>query len=228
MEVIGAIASYVGIMQGYPSFDVDDFGICSKDCNSQSLEEEEVQQQSSRGDTLSPPLTPETPPLGPVKWTDQGERLKNLRREYVQQSPRQKTSTDVVGRDTVRQVSQDTSSNDSNAAVSRQANSLTGSSDSDAVTAGNKSYEVDIYQSFRVSMEDPCSKVLPAALRKHNITAPWETYALYIVYGDKERCLGMEEKPLRIIKALEKEGWRPMFMLRKINPSENSTSIRGK
>jgi hypothetical protein len=75
---------------------------------------------------------------------------------------------------------------------------------------------VEIFKSFRVSMEDPCYKVLPAALRKYNINAPWEQYALYIVYGDNERCLGMEEKPLILFKQLDKEGKKPMFMLRKI------------
>lgn len=65
-------------------------------------------------------------------------------------------------------------------------------------------------------MEDPCYKVLPAALKKYNINAPWEQYALYIVFGDNERCLGMEEKPLILFKQLDKEGKKPMFMLRKI------------
>lgn len=78
---------------------------------------------------------------------------------------------------------------------------------------------VEIFKSFRVSMEDPCYKVLPAALKKYNINAPWEQYALYIVYGDKERCLGMEEKPLILFKQLDKEGKKPMFMLRKMTPA---------
>ncbi|CCU75124.1 unnamed protein product [Blumeria hordei] len=75
---------------------------------------------------------------------------------------------------------------------------------------------VEIFKSFRVSMDDPCYKVLPAALKKYNINAPWEHYALYIVYGDNERCLDMEEKPLILFKQLDKEGKKPMFMLRKI------------
>ena len=74
---------------------------------------------------------------------------------------------------------------------------------------------VEIFKSFRVSMEDPCYKVLPAALKKYNINAPWEQYTLYIVYGDKERCLGLDEKPLILFKQLDKEGKKPMFMLRK-------------
>ena len=67
-----------------------------------------------------------------------------------------------------------------------------------------------------ISMEDPCYKILPAALKKYNITAPWQQYALYIVYGDKERCLGLDEKPFMLFKQLDKEGKKPMFMLRKI------------
>ena len=78
---------------------------------------------------------------------------------------------------------------------------------------------VQIFRFFPLSLEDPCSKVLPAALEKYNITASWEQYALYIVYGNNERCLGMEEKPLALFKQLDKEGKKPLFMLRKIAPS---------
>ncbi|KAH8599590.1 hypothetical protein B0O99DRAFT_610791 [Bisporella sp. PMI_857] len=81
---------------------------------------------------------------------------------------------------------------------------------------------VEIFKSFRVSMEDPCYKVLPAALKKYNINAPWEQYALYIVYGDKERCLEMHEKPLILFKQLDKEGKKPMFMLRKMNANPDA------
>ena len=64
-------------------------------------------------------------------------------------------------------------------------------------------------------MEDPCEKVLPAALKKYNIQADWKNYALYIVFGDQERCLGLKEKPLILFKQLDREGKKPMFMLRK-------------
>lgn len=79
----------------------------------------------------------------------------------------------------------------------------------------NANASVEIFKSFRVSMEDPCYKVLPAALKKYNINAPPEQYALYIVYGDQERCLARDEKPLILFKQLDKEGKKPMFMLRK-------------
>lgn len=53
------------------------------------------------------------------------------------------------------------------------------------------------------------------ALKRYNITDDWRQYALYIVHGDQERCLGLEEKPLLLFKQLDKEGRKPMFMLRK-------------
>jgi len=86
------------------------------------------------------------------------------------------------------------------------------------------SVSVEIFRSFRVSMEDPTYKVLPAALKKYNIDAPWEQYALYVKYGDSERCLGMDEKPLVLFKALDKEGKKPMFTLRKIAPASAASS----
>ncbi|KAL1992284.1 hypothetical protein VTN49DRAFT_4316 [Thermomyces lanuginosus] len=84
---------------------------------------------------------------------------------------------------------------------------------------------VEIFKSFRVSMDDPCQKVLPAALKKYNINADWRQYALYIVYGDQERCLALDERPLILFKQLEKEGRKPMFMLRKhAQPIDTSSS----
>ncbi|KAG6089997.1 hypothetical protein E4U30_005432 [Claviceps sp. LM220 group G6] len=83
------------------------------------------------------------------------------------------------------------------------------------ISGPNGSSSVEVYKSFRVSMEDPCHKVLPAALRKYNISPPWDNYGLYIVYGNQERCLTMDEKPLILFKQLDKEGKKPMFMLRK-------------
>jgi hypothetical protein len=64
-------------------------------------------------------------------------------------------------------------------------------------------------------MDDPCRKVLPAALKRYHIQADWREYALYIVHGDQERCLGLEEKPLILFRQLDREGRKPMFMLRR-------------
>ncbi|PWY69128.1 MAPKKK cascade protein kinase regulator Ste50 [Aspergillus heteromorphus CBS 117.55] len=89
--------------------------------------------------------------------------------------------------------------------------------------AGGDPPSVEIFKSFRVSQDDPCYKVLPAALKKYNINADWKQYALYIVYGDQERCLGLEERPLLLFKNLQNEGRKPMFMLRKhVHPIEGA------
>lgn len=98
----------------------------------------------------------------------------------------------------------------------------------DSPSAGSGAPSVEIFKSFRVSMDDPCHKVLPAALKKYNIQADWRQYALYIVYGDQERCLGLEEKPLILFKQLDKEGRKPMFMLRRhAPPSEGHSGPSG-
>lgn len=73
-------------------------------------------------------------------------------------------------------------------------------------------------------MDDPCYKVLPAALKKYNINADWRHYALYIVYGDQERCLSLDERPLILFKQLDKEGRKPMFMLRKNTPAADGSN----
>lgn len=44
------------------------------------------------------------------------------------------------------------------------------------------------------------------------------------MHGDQERCLGLNERPLILFKQLDKEGRKPMFMLRKhATPAEGHT-----
>jgi hypothetical protein len=38
--------------------------------------------------------------------------------------------------------------------------------------------------SFRVTLDDPCFKVLPAALKKYKINDDWKMYALFICFGN--------------------------------------------
>lgn len=82
-------------------------------------------------------------------------------------------------------------------------------------SSSNMEASVTILKGFRVAMDAPCRTVLPAALRKYEIDAPWQDYHLYIVYDDIERFIGLDEKPLILFKQLDKEGKKPMFMLRK-------------
>lgn len=74
---------------------------------------------------------------------------------------------------------------------------------------------MDFMKSFKVSMDEPCRNVLPVALKKYHIDDDWRQYSLYIVHGDQERCLGLQEKPLILFKQLVSENKKPMFMLRK-------------
>jgi protein STE50 len=95
-------------------------------------------------------------------------------------------------------------------------------------TTSSTNPQVEIFKSFRVSIDDPCHKVLPVALKKYNINSDWRQYALYIVHGDQERCLGLNERPLILFKQLDKEGRKPMFMLRKhAAPAEGHVSTVG-
>ncbi|EPE31501.1 Ubiquitin-like protein [Glarea lozoyensis ATCC 20868] len=73
---------------------------------------------------------------------------------------------------------------------------------------------VEVFKSFRVSPNSTTNQVLPEALRKYHIKARWQDYQLWIMYGDQERCLGPEERPLSIFRELERDGKKPMFMLK--------------
>ncbi|CAG8461240.1 8996_t:CDS:10 [Diversispora eburnea] len=59
----------------------------------------------------------------------------------------------------------------------------------------NISREPESYKSFRVSLEDPCYKVLPAALKKYKISDDWRQYALFICFGSPEDENSTEENP---------------------------------
>ena len=64
-----------------------------------------------------------------------------------------------------------------------------GPSDSDRSKA--KSAAHSAAKSFRVTLEDPCWKVLPAALKKYKIDDDWKMYALFICFGNTgTSCLG--------------------------------------
>ena len=78
----------------------------------------------------------------------------------------------------------------------------------------------ELLEHFRVSSSDPTYVVLPAALKRYNINCPWQNYGLYLVHGPKERCLGLEERPLVLLRQLINDGEKPLFMVRKVTPVE--------
>ncbi|KAF5362423.1 hypothetical protein D9756_002432 [Leucocoprinus leucothites] len=79
----------------------------------------------------------------------------------------------------------------------------------------------DNLKSFKVSLEDPTWKVLPAALKKYRINNDsWKNYAMFICYGSSgnriERCLSYDEKPLLLFQKLKDSKKNPVFMLKHI------------
>lgn len=94
------------------------------------------------------------------------------------------------------------------------------------------------YKSFRVTMEDPTDKVLPAALKKYKIVDDWKLYVLFICYssvpgangaGDQERCMSLGERPLLLFQKLREQQQNPVFMLRHIRDVKSPEAIaRGK
>ncbi|GAA5990518.1 hypothetical protein JCM11641_006116 [Rhodosporidiobolus odoratus] len=81
------------------------------------------------------------------------------------------------------------------------------------------------YRSFRVTLEDPTYKVLPAALKKYKINDDWRLYALFICYGNTERCLAYDEKPLLLFQKLKDSGDSPVFMLRHVKDIKSPIAV---
>ncbi|GHJ87582.1 hypothetical protein NliqN6_3984 [Naganishia liquefaciens] len=80
-------------------------------------------------------------------------------------------------------------------------------------------------KSFRVTLDDPCWKVLPAALKKYKINDDWRLYAMFICFGNTERCLSYDEKPLLLFQKLKESGQKPVFMLRHIRDIKSPIAI---
>lgn len=101
--------------------------------------------------------------------------------------------------------------------------SLSTPSPSPSPGSGSGSSLAEAFKSFRIKEEDPCYKVLPAALRKYRITGDPRNYALVVCYDDQERLLEPEERPLLVFKELQDSGRKPVFMLRLLNKQGVST-----
>ncbi|KAJ1975276.1 hypothetical protein H4R33_006680 [Dimargaris cristalligena] len=83
--------------------------------------------------------------------------------------------------------------------------------------------EHESYKTFRISIHDPCHKILPHALKKYNITDDWRNYNLCIVFGTSEHRLQLEEKPLKLFQQLQAANESPYFVL-KFNKSASTSS----
>ncbi|KAG5721330.1 Protein STE50 [Termitomyces sp. T112] len=79
----------------------------------------------------------------------------------------------------------------------------------------------NLNKSFKVTLDDPTWKVLPAALKKYRINNDnWQNYAMFICYGSSgnriDRCLSYDEKPLLLFQKLKDAKKNPVFMLKHI------------
>ncbi|PPQ62864.1 hypothetical protein CVT24_006262 [Panaeolus cyanescens] len=88
----------------------------------------------------------------------------------------------------------------------------------------------DNLKSFKVSLEDPTWKVLPAALKKYRIhNDSWQNYAMFICYGPSgnriERCLSYDEKPLLLFQRLKDTKKNPVFMLKHIKDIRSPIAV---
>ncbi|KAJ1671971.1 hypothetical protein GGF38_000400 [Coemansia sp. RSA 25] len=89
--------------------------------------------------------------------------------------------------------------------------------------------ENEAYKSFRISADDPCSTILPHALKKYHIFDAWHNYLLCIQYGSAakgkfERVLTLDEKPLHLFQQLKDAGESPVFVLKKKTASVVQTA----
>jgi hypothetical protein len=88
----------------------------------------------------------------------------------------------------------------------------------------------DNLKSFKVSLDDPTWKVLPAALKKYRINNDnWQNYAMFICYGSPgnriERCLSYDEKPLLLFQKLKDARKNPVFMLKHIKDIRSPIAV---
>jgi hypothetical protein len=87
------------------------------------------------------------------------------------------------------------------------------------------------YKSFRITVEDTCSNVLPIILRKFKVKEDWSNYALFFIPSGSpgqisaEKCLGYDENPLRILQEASHRGSSSdaCFILKHIKQSMSPT-----
>ncbi|KAG6817546.1 hypothetical protein H0H87_007514 [Tephrocybe sp. NHM501043] len=88
----------------------------------------------------------------------------------------------------------------------------------------------NLNKSFKVTLEDPTWKVLPAALKKYRINNDnWQNYAMFISYGSAgnriDRCLSYDEKPLLLFQKLKDAKKNPVFMLKHIKDIRSPIAV---
>ncbi|KAG6850782.1 hypothetical protein H0H93_008820 [Arthromyces matolae] len=84
----------------------------------------------------------------------------------------------------------------------------------------------NLNKSFKITLDDPTWKVLPAALKKYRINNDnWQNYAMFICYGSPDRCLSYDEKPLLLFQKLKDAKKNPVFMLKHIKDIRSPIAV---
>ncbi|CCH58522.1 hypothetical protein TBLA_0A07330 [Henningerozyma blattae CBS 6284] len=69
---------------------------------------------------------------------------------------------------------------------------------------------------LRASKDDSCERILRSAMKRYKLNdQDWKQYVLVICYGDQERILELDERPVVIFKNLRQRGLHPAIMLRR-------------
>lgn len=105
------------------------------------------------------------------------------------------------------------------------------SSQADTANVSNPlppSTSTDTLKQLRAKTEDPCYKILQAAMRSHKLDkSEWRNYVLIICYGgDKERVLRYDEKPVVVFKELSELGLSPSMMLRQVEETDDTGYVK--
>lgn len=81
-------------------------------------------------------------------------------------------------------VGEPSSNKSRNAVQSAGAASAAAAASTSSASASATASATAAAKSFRVTLEDPCWKVLPAALKKYKINDDWRMYAMFICFGN--------------------------------------------
>jgi hypothetical protein len=85
--------------------------------------------------------------------------------------------------------------------------------------------ENELSKTMRITLDDPCQKMIESALKKYDLNDKWSNYSLFIVHNGRgrfylmqfmclERPIDYTDKPLSMFQKLQQAGEQPMFVLR--------------
>lgn len=80
-------------------------------------------------------------------------------------------------------------------------------------------------ENIHTSIDEPCASLLALSLRRHGIIDDYTVYVLFVVFGETERSISYDERPLLLYRRLRESGQIPHFMLRHISEVRPPTEV---